>query len=269
MLRVLSLGAGVQSTTLALMAAHGEIEAPDCAIFADTGDEPAAVYAHLAWLTPLLPFPVHHVSRGDLREDCLRNVRGELAGRKRTTIPAFTYGKDGRGSPLNRQCTLDYKIVPIIEKVRELAGIKSRSPGPKHIVVEQMIGISTDEASRMKPSRKRWIKHIWPLIEVGRSRNGCLEWLDKRGYPRAPKSACVMCPWHSNAMWRDMKDNDLPSWDRAVDFDRAIRPGFMGSRTEAFLHRDLIPLDHVDLSNWAERGQADLFNNECEGMCGV
>ena len=40
-LRVLSLGAGVQSTTLALMAAHGEIgPMPDCAIFADTGWEP-------------------------------------------------------------------------------------------------------------------------------------------------------------------------------------------------------------------------------------
>lgn len=47
MLRVLSLGAGVQSTTLALMAAHGEIEPPDCAIFADTQWEPAEVYAHL------------------------------------------------------------------------------------------------------------------------------------------------------------------------------------------------------------------------------
>jgi len=43
-LRVLSLGAGVQSTTLALMAAHGEIEPPDCAIFADTQWEPRAVY---------------------------------------------------------------------------------------------------------------------------------------------------------------------------------------------------------------------------------
>lgn len=35
-LRVLSLGAGVQSTTLALMMAHGEVEVPDAAIFADT-----------------------------------------------------------------------------------------------------------------------------------------------------------------------------------------------------------------------------------------
>ena len=37
MLEVISLGAGVQSTTMALMAAHGEIEPmPDLAIFTDT-----------------------------------------------------------------------------------------------------------------------------------------------------------------------------------------------------------------------------------------
>jgi hypothetical protein len=41
MLTVLSLGAGVQSSTMALMAAKGEIiPMPDCAIFADTGAEP-------------------------------------------------------------------------------------------------------------------------------------------------------------------------------------------------------------------------------------
>ncbi len=59
-LRVLSLGAGVQSTTLALMAAHGEVgPMPDCAVFADTGWEPRAVYDHLAWLMSpnVLPSP--------------------------------------------------------------------------------------------------------------------------------------------------------------------------------------------------------------------
>ena len=41
MKHIISLGAGVQSSTMALMAAHGEIgPMPDCAIFADTGAEP-------------------------------------------------------------------------------------------------------------------------------------------------------------------------------------------------------------------------------------
>ncbi len=39
-LRVLSLGAGVQSSTLLFKMLHGEIEPPDIAIFSDTGNEP-------------------------------------------------------------------------------------------------------------------------------------------------------------------------------------------------------------------------------------
>lgn len=47
----LSLGAGVQSSTMALMAAKGEITPmPDAAIFADTSAEPQAVYDWLDWL---------------------------------------------------------------------------------------------------------------------------------------------------------------------------------------------------------------------------
>src|SRR6185437_8404632 len=96
-LRVLSLGAGVQSTTLALMAAHGEIgPMPDCAIFADTGWEPRRVYEHLAWLETKLPFPVERVSGGNLRADLLANAKGMTAGKRSATPPLFVRGKDGR-----------------------------------------------------------------------------------------------------------------------------------------------------------------------------
>ena len=71
-LRCLSLGTGVQSTTMALMAARGELTPmPDIAIFADTGWEPAAVYDHLDWLRSgeVLPFPVEIVKKSNLRDD--------------------------------------------------------------------------------------------------------------------------------------------------------------------------------------------------------
>lgn len=87
-LRALSLGAGVQSTTLALLAAHGEIgPMPDCAIFANTGWEPKAVYEHLAWLMSpnVLPFPVHIVSAGSIRDQLVQ--AGE--GNRWASIPAF------------------------------------------------------------------------------------------------------------------------------------------------------------------------------------
>src|SRR5580765_5152088 len=86
LLRVISLGAGVQSTTMALMAAHGELTPmPDCAIFADTGAEPAHVYDHLQRLIPKLPFPVHTVSAGNIADDLKRGMstvgsQGRFAG---------------------------------------------------------------------------------------------------------------------------------------------------------------------------------------------
>src|SRR3954464_850519 len=79
-LRILSLGAGVQSTAVLLMALRGEFpDRPDCAIFADTGWEPAAVYEHLEWLEGEAEkggVPVHRVSAGNLRQDLLDAVAG-------------------------------------------------------------------------------------------------------------------------------------------------------------------------------------------------
>jgi 3'-phosphoadenosine 5'-phosphosulfate sulfotransferase (PAPS reductase)/FAD synthetase len=65
---VISLGAGVQSSTMALMAARGQIEPmPDYAIFADTQAEPKHIYSWLDWLETQLPFPLIRVTKGNLR----------------------------------------------------------------------------------------------------------------------------------------------------------------------------------------------------------
>jgi hypothetical protein len=268
MLRALSLGAGVQSSVLALMAAEGEITPmPDCAIFADTKAEPKRVYQHLDWLERQLPYPVYRVSAGDLREEIMDATQGK--NRMDARPPFFT----ASGGMLNRQCTQDFKIIPIQRKVRELIGLKKGQRGPKTPVVEQWIGISLDEATRMKPSRLSFVTHRWPLVEKRITRRMCLAWMEARGYPRPPKSACTFCPYHDDAQWRTMKIDDPESFADAVAIDAAIRPGMAGPRrprNEAwFLHRSLVPLDQVDLRTDEEAGQPDLFNNECEGMCGV
>ncbi len=269
MKHIISLGAGVQSTTMALMAARGEITPmPDCAIFADTGAEPRAIYAHLDWLETQLPFPVYRVSAGNLRVQILGAMNGN--NRMDARPPFFTL----KGGMLNRQCTQDFKIRPIIKKVRELIGLKPRSRGPKTPIVEQWIGISTDEMIRMKDSRLTYIKHRWPLIEAGMSRAKCLSWCASRGFPRPVKSACTFCPYHDDAQWRSMKENDPISFAEAVAIDKAIRPGMPGPRRpngeQWFVHRNRVPLDEVDLSTAAERGQIEFgFLQECEGMCGV
>jgi hypothetical protein len=265
-LRVLSLGAGVQSTTMALMAAHGEIgPMPHCAIFADTGAEPKAVYEHLAWLTSdgLLPFPIVIVQNGNIKDDLIGGVNS--TANKFASIPFFTLHK-GKAGMARRQCTKEYKLQPILKQVRRLLGGKTPKGG-----AEMWIGISTDEALRMKPSRVQYIVNRWPLIEKGINRAACLAWLERNGYARPPKSACTFCPYRSDESWRAMKDGDPVSFAEAVSIDNAIRSNGTALRmnAELYLHRSLKPLDQVDLRTHAEVGQPDLFNNECEGMCGV
>lgn len=271
--RVISLGAGVQSTTLALMAANGEIgPMPDCAIFADTGAEPRAVYDHLDWLcSGVLPFPVHRVSQGA--------GLAEVIGKKRPTgqwvhmpIPAFVGGKDGRAALLNRSCTQDYKIRPIRRKVRELVGLTGRR-SPKTAVVEQWIGISFDEVQRMKDAREPWIVHRWPLIDLRMTRADCLAWIAQHGYPQPPKSSCTFCPFHDADQWRATKA-DPESWAQAVEMDERIRDLWAGCvPAPIYLHRSLKPLteavDSQPASPDAPDDNLDLFANECEGMCGV
>ena len=272
-LRALSLGAGVQSTTLALMAAAGEIgPMPDCAIFADTQWEPRKVYDHLDRLEKLLPFPVYRVSIGNILDHIkLQTQGGRKNGAKArfASIPWFTLNMRGEKGQGRRQCSREFKIEPITRKQRELLGVPKGARVKDH--VEVWIGISTDEAHRMKPAFMKWQTNRWPLIEAGMSRKDCLAWMKAHGHPEPPKSACIGCPFHSDAMWKDMKDNHPEEWKNAVEVDRLIRGGGTQSGMDAqqFMHAQRKPLEEVDLRTDTEKGQRNLFGNECEGICGV
>lgn len=265
-LRVLSLGAGVQSTTLALMAAHGEIgPMPDAAIFADTGWEPQPVYDHLDWLASgnVLPFPIHCVSAMDLRQQVLD--RAEQDEGRYISVPYFL----DTGGLGRRQCTREAKIAPIRAEVRRLLGV----PKGRHATkfrVEQWLGISSDEMQRMKAARESWITHRWPLIEARMSRGDCLAWLDRHGYPIPPKSSCIGCPFHSDALWAEMKVNDPASFEDAVIVDRALRAQgpVRGMRGLEFMHRVCTPLEEIDFENRLGGPQLS-FLDECDGVCGT
>ncbi len=278
MMRILSLGAGVQSTTLALMAASGEIAPVDCAIFSDTQSEPKSVYEHLERLRAALPFPVHVVSKGSLRQEIIDASEGRSGAWGRP--PLFLRNPDGSNGMLRRKCTQDYKLDVIRRKVRELAGVKRKSPGPRHVIVEQLIGISIDEATRQRESRCRWIEHSYPLVRKGITRAECIEKLSGWGWTDVPKSACTFCPYHSDAMWAEMKANDPESFADAVGIDRRLRMLSQAPqgkqavllRGVAYLHQSRQPLEDVvfkkPIDNKQTRFDFGRFNQECEGMCG-
>lgn len=269
-MRILSLGAGVQSSTLALMIANGELAPVDAAIFADTDWEPRKVYEWLDWLETEIqrcpnPFPVYRVSKGSLRNDLI--ARQNSTGGRFAAIPWHLLMPNGEKAMGRRQCTAEYKIAPLTKKTRELLGLKPRQRA-KGVLCEMLIGISTDESIRMKPSREPWKVHVWPLIDAGMARHDCLNWMERMGYPLPPKSSCIGCPFHSDHEWRLLRQ-DEESWADAVLLDKIIRAPVRKMIGQQFMHRSCKPLDEVDFSTAEDHGQVDMFNNECEGMCGI
>lgn len=255
-LRVISMGAGVQSTMLSILAAEGAFgPLPDCAIFADTQWEPLGIYSHLKWLESQLPFPIHTVTAGNLREHLLAGTNS--TGQSYITIPAFTNNK-GMG---RRQCTKEYKIEPVRKELRRLLGVGYRQRVPKGTTVELWLGISTDEIIRMKESRFPFIKHRFPLIEAGISRTECLRlWKERFGDRPLEKSACIGCPYRPTRDWLTMRENDPESWEDAVKVDAAIRD----LRPQSlYLHPSCKPLSDLAPIQEKEWG----FLGECDGLC--
>lgn len=241
------------------MAHVGVLRAPDAAIFADTGDEPDEVYAHLDWLESHVAYPIYRVSNG------LKLSQALMSGDKGARPPLYVRTRRGRGM-LRRQCTRNFKLKPIRRKVRELLGCGPRghaAPGS----VEVWVGISTDEVVRARPSGLRYITNRHPLIELGLNRQGCIDWLRSHGYPTPHKSSCVFCPYRSDAQWREMKEYHLHDFIRAVEFDRQLRSPeqVVLNGVETYVSGELVPLSEAKFSGVS----VERFDHECEGMCGV
>lgn len=248
------------------MIAHGELPPIDAAIFADTQWEPRHVYEWLEWLEKQLPFPVIRVTGGNIREAAINQQN--TTGQRFAALPWFITNPDGTHGMGRRQCTKEFKLEPLLKAKRALLGLVPRQRA-RGVLCQTLIGISTDEASRMKVSRESWNVNSYPLIDVGMSRSDCLAWMERNGYPRPPKSSCVACPFHSDDEWRLIKE-DPEAWADVLRVDESIRIPVAGKmRGVQFMHADRIPMRDVDLASAEERGQINLFENECEGMCGL
>ncbi|MBV9844313.1 MAG: hypothetical protein JOZ47_04465 [Kutzneria sp.] len=256
-LRCLSLGAGVQSSTVLLLACEGVIPRFDVALFADTGWEPRAVYENLARLrahAAKFGIQVRTVSAGNIRDDALDPAH------RFVSMPLHVLNPDGTRGLARRQCTSEYKISPLKKAARELLGYPHPRRVPRGVYIEQAIGISTDEFTRAKDSGVNYLRNVFPLIELGWDRARCVDYLAERGFAGTVKSACLGCPFHGNAGWRWIRDHDPDGWDDAVAFDKAIRDGYPHATTQGqelrgqyFLHRSCQPLDEVDLDPPARR----------------
>ena len=273
-IRVISLGGGVQSTVLTLMAFNGDFgPVPDAVVFADTKWETPATYDHIDWLESQIPVTLTRVDMGrsllaDVRDKTRHGTQGGEGG---VDIPLFLKGEEGEKGIGRRQCTTNYKVRPIKRAVRELLGVGRRAYLPAGIA-EMWLGISLDEVVRMKPSREAWTKNRWPLIEARMTRTDCRQWFSEY-FPGRPleRSACMGCPFQSRRRWAEIKRRWPDHFAALVDVDNGLRDGKLRYNKAAYIHPARIPLSQAvavdEMQGHLPLG--DGFGNECEGHCGV
>jgi hypothetical protein len=147
-----------------------------------------------------------------------------------------------------------------------MLGYRPRQLVRQHVAC--LLGISREESARIRPSRVNWTTNVFPLVDASMDRSDCEALLRRHAIPIPFRSACVFCPYHSDDYWRQLRKKFPQEWQRAVEFDRAIRDmSSTGVRSPAYLHRTCTPLELVDLGN--DGGAKDVFGKDCEGLCGV
>lgn len=307
--RVISLGAGVQSSTLYLLALEGRIlPKPDYAVFADTQCEPPWVYENLERLREWGgdEIPIRVATQGSLLDAVKGGVNS--TGGRFASVPFWVEGQgdepeiawqqlealpmeiDAMPKPEDlvlrdeqpvkeamgrRQCTREYKIDVVKKAIRTELGLEPGQRAAGRFMVEEWVGISLDEATRAKPSRYPWLVTRWPLLDdVPMNRDACKEYMAGLGFPVPQKSACTFCPFRKPieyAIWR----RDHPElFEEACQVDELIRSkGTMsGMRGQQYVWRALKPLRElpsIETLGGDETAQVSMFDNECEGICGV
>ena len=134
-----------------------------------------------------------------------------------------------------------------------------------------MLGISTDEVTRMKPSRVDWMEHTFPLIENNISRADCLRWFELNNLNLPPRSACIFCPYHSSSFWKNLKYNSPDEFDEAIEYEKKAKVIYKSTDAWKDDKYDISIHAKNNLENFdnEKHEQLDLFTGECEGMCGV
>jgi hypothetical protein len=240
-LKVISLGWGVQSFTMAAMSAVGDLEPVDFVIHSDTTHEASWTYEFAKIYTSWFEknsVKVITVKPSKKHQNYFDNYKGVY-------IPAFTFSDRGRGQ-LRRQCTGSWKVEPMR---RYFQKVRNGKP------IELWLGITTDEIKRAKHSDRKYITHRWPLLEKNMSRSDCITWLENHFLDVPNRSSCVFCPYHDKATWRQIMSSPVDR-NNAVRYDQAIRkirPPF-----DLFVHQSRVPLDQVDFRTPEEKGQLPL-----------
>ena len=232
-MKILSCGAGMQSTALALMscenaqAAHPlypEVPVYDSVIFCDLGFEPPWVREQVNFIQDAcnhagIPF---QILQAPLYEDFMSNF-----GERRTiSIPWWTLKKDGHKSKMPRNCTIDYKVKMIAQYVRwELLGYRKhqRLREEDRKTHEMHMGFGYEEKHRCKENPNPLFRNKFPLVTMKLTRSDNYTYIRDVWGLNTKASACTFCPFHRNYFFQYLKEHEPAQFAQVVEMDELLR----------------------------------------------
>jgi len=260
-MRVISLGGGVQSTAMVVLAVQGELDA-EIALFANVGDDsehPDTLDYVAEVLEPWAAsqgFTIRQLrrefTRGDHVGQTLSILQYQALSKRSIVIPA----RMSNGAPGNRSCTVDWKIRVVGRWLRE-HGATPDNPA------EVCIGFSTDEIQRVSGRQpSKYQISTYPLLDLGLNRADCMRVIADAGLPVPPKSACWFCPFTTPQRWAEMR-RDTPDL-----FNAAQAVEDMLNTKRAHIGKDDVFLTRFGkrLSESIGEAQPALFTSD-DGVC--
>lgn len=122
----------------------------------------------------------------------LDSIWDNLQSGSTSGVPLFGSG----GGRLMQTCTGKYKI----RAVRQFL----RTEKVRKAVI--YLGLTKDEAHRMKPSDVKWAQNEWPLINEYKGRIDCIKMVENEGLVYPIHTQCDNCPHKDYKRWTTTSD---------------------------------------------------------------
>lgn len=242
----MSYGGGIQTVAIITLILEGRLPKPDLIVMADTGREVQTTWDYLAQVVQpsirAIGLQVEICGHDYARYDIVKNGA--------VLLPAFTRQKGTIGK-MPTFCSGEWKQRPIRRWLR--------ARGVMDTAV--WLGISMDEAERMRASGLKWYQHVYPLIEmIPMRRAQCVQQIQQFGWEVPHKSRCWMCPNQSPDAWRNMKRLKNGDFEKAVQLEKEVQK----EDRDLYFHPLAVPLDQaVEQSEQ----QSDMFDGCDSGYC--
>ena len=241
---ILSFGGGVNTFALMLIIQQNSMPLHHV-VFSDTGGETPETYQAIEYAEHFYNnqgIPFHRLAQRPKGNNLYDTAW------RRLVIPSIKW----------RWCTRDFKVRPIHRFYRSL-----------NRPVRQYIGIAADEIHRIRHDHHPDIENLYPLVDLGISRQGCIDIIQQANLPVPPKSGCYFCPFNSADRWRTLNSEHPELVESAISLEENSKH-FPSQRLtdQAFRQQKSITLrSYRDLINAGSRMETIPENSDCGGYC--